>query len=139
MDVIQVTVPIYSFVFLIALGEDYNIFVISAIWQKSKRMPLKLAVKEGVGETGSVITSAGLILAGTFAVLITMPVQLMLQMGIIVAHGILLDTFVVCPFLVPAITLLLGKWAFWPGRRNSDVGVNKLWIFNRKTTRDRVE
>jgi len=119
MDVIQGTVPLYSFVFLIALGEDYNIFVISSIWQKSKRMPLKQAVMEGVGETGSVITSAGLILAGTFAILIMMPVQLMIQIGVVVALGILLDTFVVRPFLVPAITLLLGKWAFWPGRRNS--------------------
>ncbi|MBB6670100.1 MMPL family transporter [Cohnella nanjingensis] len=124
MDVIQGTIPLYSFVFLIALGEDYNIFVISSIWQKSKRMPLKQAVLEGVGETGSVITSAGLILAGTFAVLITMPVQLMLQMGVIVALGILLDTFVVRPFLVPAITLLLGRWAFWPGRRNSVLGTD---------------
>lgn len=119
MDVIQGTIPLYSFVFLIALGEDYNIFVISSIWQKSKRMPLKQAVLEGVGETGSVITSAGLILAGTFAVLITMPVQLMMQMGVIVALGILLDTFVVRPLLVPAITLILGKWSFWPGRRES--------------------
>ncbi len=118
MDAIQGTIPLYSFVFLIALGEDYNIFVISSIWQKSKRMPLNQAVLEGVGETGSVITSAGLILAGTFAVLITMPVQLMLQMGVIVALGILLDTFVVRPLLVPAITLLLGKRAFWPGRRD---------------------
>ncbi|RED55305.1 MMPL family transporter [Cohnella lupini] len=122
MDAIQGTIPLYSFVFLIALGEDYNIFVISSIWKKSKRMPLKQAVLEGVGETGSVIASAGLILAGTFAVLIMMPVQLMLQMGVIVALGILLDTFVVRPFLVPAITLLLGKWAFWPGRRNSALG-----------------
>jgi len=131
MDVIQGTVPIYSFVFLIALGEDYNIFVISSIWQKSKRMPLKQAVLEGVGETGSVITSAGLILAGTFAVLITMPVQLMLQMGVIVALGILLDTFVVRPFLVPAITLLLGKWVFWPGRRNSVVNADSASIDQR--------
>ncbi|WNQ12237.1 MMPL family transporter [Paenibacillus aurantius] len=119
MDVIQGTIPLYSFVFLIALGEDYNIFVISSIWQKSKHMPLKQAVLEGVKETGSVITSAGLILAGTFAVLITMPVQLMLQMGVITALGILIDTFIVRPFLVPAITLLLGRWAFWPGRRNA--------------------
>jgi len=118
MEVIQGTVLLYSFVFLIALGEDYNIFVISSIWRKSKQMPLKQAVLEGVGETGSVITSAGLILAGTFAVLITMPVQLMMQMGVITAVGILLDTFVVRPFLVPAITLVLGKWSFWPGRRN---------------------
>jgi len=118
MDAIQGTIPLYSFVFLIALGEDYNIFVISSIWQRCKRMPLKQAVLEGVGETGSVITSAGLILAGTFAVLIAMPVQLMVQMGVIVALGILLDTFVVRPFLVPAITLVLGKRAFWPGRRD---------------------
>ncbi|MCC3373636.1 MMPL family transporter [Cohnella sp. REN36] len=128
MDVIQGTVPLYSFVFLIALGEDYNIFVISAIWQKSKRMPLKQAVLEGVGETGSVITSAGLILAGTFAVLITMPVQLMMQMGVIVSLGILLDTFVVRPFLVPALTLVLGKWAFWPGRRNTDIDTDLTFI-----------
>lgn len=128
MDVIQGTIPLYSFVFLIALGEDYNIFVISSIWQKSKRMPLKQAVLEGVGETGSVITSAGLILAGTFAVLITMPVQLMLQMGVITALGILLDTFVVRPFLVPAITLLLGRWAFWPGRRNSGLDMDSSSI-----------
>lgn len=121
MEVIQGTVLLYSFVFLIALGEDYNIFVISSIWRKSKRMPLKQAVLEGVGETGSVITSAGLILAGTFAVLITMPVQLMMQMGVITAVGILLDTFVVRPFLVPAITLVLGKWSFWPGRRDAGI------------------
>lgn len=99
--------------------QEMNIFVISSIWQKSKRIPLKQVVMEGVGETGSVISSAGLILAGTFAVLITMPVQLTVQKGVIVALGILLDTFVVRPFLVPAITLLLGKWAFWPGRRNT--------------------
>ncbi|MFK7696616.1 MMPL family transporter [Paenibacillus sp. HJGM_3] len=128
MDMIQGTIPLYSFVFLIALGEDYNIFVISSIWQKSKRMPLKQAIKEGVGETGSVITSAGLILAGTFAVLVTMPVQLMVQMGVITALGILLDTFVVRPFLVPALTLLLGKWAFWPGRRNSVTDPNSTAI-----------
>jgi RND superfamily putative drug exporter len=117
MDAIQGTILLYSFVFLVALGEDYNIFVISSIWDKSKRMPLKQSVMEGIGETGSVITSAGLILAGTFAVLTTMPIQMLMQIGVIVALGILLDTFLVRPFLVPAITLILGKWAFWPGRR----------------------
>jgi len=79
-------------------------------------MPLKQAIKEGVGETGSVITSAGLILAGTFAVLATLPIQVLVQFGTITAIGVLLDTFVVRPFLVPAITLLLGRWAFWPGK-----------------------
>jgi RND superfamily putative drug exporter len=113
-DAIQGAVPIYAFVFLVALGEDYNIFVVSSIWQKSNHMPLKQAVLEGLAETGSVITSAGLILAGTFAVLATMPIQMLMQVGVITAIGVLLDTFVVRSFLVPAITLLFGRWAFWP-------------------------
>ncbi|QMV40475.1 MMPL family transporter [Cohnella cholangitidis] len=115
-DAIQGSIPLYSFVFLVALGEDYNIFMISSIWQKRKQMPLKQAIREGVGETGSVITSAGLILAGTFAVLATLPIQVLVQFGIITAIGVLLDTFVVRPFLVPAITMLLGRWSFWPGK-----------------------
>jgi len=115
-DAIQGSIPLYAFVFLVALGEDYNIFMVSSIWQKSKRIPLAQAIKEGVGETGAVITSAGLILAGTFAVLATLPIQVLVQFGIITAIGVLLDTFVVRPFLVPAITALLGKRAFWPGK-----------------------
>lgn len=116
-DAIQGAIPLYSFVFLVALGEDYNIFMISSIWQKSKTMPLKQAIKEGVGETSSVITSAGLILAGTFAVLATLPIQVLVQFGIITAIGVMLDTFIVRPFLVPAITTVLGEAAFWPGKR----------------------
>jgi RND superfamily putative drug exporter len=115
-DAIQGAIPLYSFVFLVALGEDYNIFMISNIWKKRKTMPLKQAIAEGVNETSSVITSAGLILAGTFAVLASLPIQVLVQFGIITALGILLDTFVVRPFLVPAITTLFGRWAFWPGK-----------------------
>lgn len=115
-DAIQGAIPLYSFVFLVALGEDYNIFMISNIWKKRKAMPLKQAIAEGVNETGSVITSAGLILAGTFAVLASLPIQVLVQFGIITAIGVLLDTFVVRPFLVPAITVLLGRRAFWPGK-----------------------
>ncbi|MCL6601973.1 MAG: MMPL family transporter [Paenibacillus sp.] len=115
-DAIQGSIPLYSFVFLVALGEDYNIFMISNIWKKRKVMPLKQAIAEGVNETGSVITSAGLILAGTFAVLASLPIQVLVQFGIITAIGILLDTFVVRPFLVPAITVLFGRLAFWPGK-----------------------
>ncbi|CAH1224839.1 Apo-petrobactin exporter [Paenibacillus plantiphilus] len=113
---IQGSIPLYAFVFLVALGEDYNIFMVSSIWQKRKRMPLLQAIKEGVSETGGVITSAGLILAATFAVLATLPIQVLVQFGLITALGVLLDTFVVRPFLVPAITVLLGRKAFWPGR-----------------------
>ncbi|WNS42562.1 MMPL family transporter [Paenibacillus sp. MMS20-IR301] len=115
-DAIQGAIPLYSFVFLVALGEDYNIFMISNIWKKRKVMPLKQAIAEGVNETGSVITSAGLILAGTFAVLASLPIQVLVQFGIITAIGVLLDTFVVRPFLVPAITVLFGRLAFWPGK-----------------------
>lgn len=90
--------------------------MISSIWKKRKRMPLKQAIAEGVNETGAVITSAGLILAGTFAVLASLPIQVLVQFGIITAIGVLLDTFIVRPFLVPAITMLCGRWAFWPGK-----------------------
>ncbi|OWA36070.1 hypothetical protein B9G55_09425 [Saccharibacillus sp. O16] len=115
-DAIQGAIPLYAFVFLVALGEDYNIFMISSIWSKSRRLPLKQAIREGVGETGTVITSAGVILAGTFAVLATLPIQVLVQFGVVTALGVLLDTFIVRPFLVPSITRLLGRAAFWPGR-----------------------
>jgi len=115
-DAMSGSIPLYAFVFLVALGEDYNIFMISSIWDKRKRMPLKQAISEGVSETGSVITSAGIILAGTFAVLASLPIQVLVHFGIVTAVGVLLDTFIVRPFLVPAITALLGRAAFWPGK-----------------------
>ncbi|GEK32806.1 MMPL family transporter [Kurthia sibirica] len=117
VDAIQGSIPLYAFVFLVALGEDYNIFMISEIWKNRKEgKPLKLAVEEGVVHTGSVITSAGLILAGTFAVLGTLPIQVLVQFGIVTAIGILMDTFIVRPLLVPALTTVLGRYAFWPGK-----------------------
>ncbi|ANE47226.1 membrane protein [Paenibacillus swuensis] len=115
-DFIQGSIPLYVFVFLVALGEDYNIFMISSIWEKRRTMPLNQAIKDGVAQTGGVITSAGLILAGTFAVLASLPIQVLVHFGLITAIGVLLDTFIVRPFLVPALTTLLGKRAFWPGK-----------------------
>lgn len=117
---IQGLIPLYAFVFLVALGEDYNIFLISSIWKKRRSILLKDAIREGVSETGGVITSAGLILAGTFAVLATLPIQVLVHFGTICAIGVLLDTFIVRPLLVPAITMLLGKWAFWPGKADGE-------------------
>ncbi|MCQ6561052.1 MMPL family transporter [Paenibacillus mendelii] len=116
VDAIQGLIPLYSFVFIVALGEDYNIFMVSSIWKKSRVMPLAQAIKEGVSETSSVITSAGLILAGTFAVLATLPIQVLVQFGTVTAIGVLLDTFIVRPFLVPALTAIFGKRAFWPAK-----------------------
>jgi putative drug exporter of the RND superfamily len=81
-------------------------------------MPIKQAIKEGVAETSGVITSAGIILAATFSVLATLPIQVLVQFGLITALGVLMDTFIVRPFLVPAITSLLGKHAFWPSKGN---------------------
>ncbi|SDC30453.1 putative drug exporter of the RND superfamily [Terribacillus halophilus] len=117
VDAIQGFIPLYAFVFIVALGEDYNIFMISSIWKRSKTMPLKQAIADGVAHTGGVITSAGLILAATFAVLTTLPIQILVHFGTITAIGVLLDTFLVRPFLVPAITAILGKWAFWPWKK----------------------
>ena len=79
-------------------------------------MPLKQAISKSVAETGSVISSAGLILAGTFSVLAVMPLQVLVHFGTITAIGILLETFIVRPLLVPAITTVLGRFAFWPGK-----------------------
>ncbi|WP_010650416.1 MMPL family transporter [Oceanobacillus massiliensis] len=111
----QGLIPLYAFVFLVALGGDYNIFMISSIWKKSKIMPIKDAIASGVEETSSVITSAGLILAGTFSALAVMPLEVLVQFGAVTAIGVLLDTFVVRPLLVPALTTVLGRFAFWPG------------------------
>ncbi|OAS22378.1 MMPL family transporter [Paenibacillus oryzisoli] len=113
---IQGLIPLYAFVFLVALGEDYNIFMISSIWQEKNRMKLKDAIRLGVSSTSSVITSAGLILAGTFAVLASLPIQVLVQFGVICAVGVILDTFIVRPFLVPSITMLLGDAVFWPSK-----------------------
>jgi len=122
---IQGAIPLYAFVFLVALGEDYNIFMVSEIWKNKRKQNHREAVANGVIQTGSVITSAGLILAGTFAVLATLPIQVLVQFGIVTAIGVLLDTFIVRPLLVPAITTVLGRYAFWPG---------KLWRKKEVTT-----
>jgi uncharacterized membrane protein YdfJ with MMPL/SSD domain len=116
-NALQGLIPLYAFVFLVALGEDYNIFMMSSIWKNRKTHSIKEAISKGVTETSSVITSCGLILAATFAVLATMPMEVLLQFGIVTAIGVLLDTFIVRPLLVPSITAILGRWAFWPGKR----------------------
>lgn len=112
----QGLIPLYSFVFLVALGNDYNIFMISSIWKNREHMKLDEAISDGVSSTSSVITSAGLILAGTFAVLAVLPLQVLVQFGTVTAVGVLIDTFIVRPFLVPAITKVLGRYSFWRRR-----------------------
>jgi len=108
-------VTLYAFVFLVALGEDYNIFMLSAIWERRRHHPMLDSIGWGVQQSGPVISAAGLILAGTFAVLTALPLSILLEFGTVTAIGVLLDTFVVRSMLVPAITALLKDRALWPG------------------------
>ncbi|SFD38622.1 MMPL family transporter [Bacillus sp. UNCCL81] len=123
---IQGSIPLYSFVFLVALGEDYNIFMVSEIWKNKKKQTHREAVSNGVAKTGAVISSAGLILAGTFLVLATLPIQVLVQFGIVTCIGVLIDTFIVRPLLVPAITTVLGRFAYWPGELSKKEYDSKL-------------
>ncbi|WP_342429460.1 MMPL family transporter [Neobacillus sp. FSL H8-0543] len=109
IDSISNRVPIYSFVFLVALGIDYNIILISRFMEERKKHSVKQAVEIAVSTTGGVISSAGIILAATFAVLMTQPIQILFVFGFIVAVGILLDTFLIRGILLPALIVLFEK------------------------------
>ncbi|MCG3086611.1 MMPL family transporter [Sporosarcina cyprini] len=114
LDGISYRMPLYAFVFLVALGVDYSIMLIARIREEMKALPFDEAVRRGLERTGGVISSAGLILAATFLVLATMPIYELKLFGFIMAMGILIDTFIVRPLLIPAILIKLGKWSFWP-------------------------
>lgn len=109
IDTISNRVPLYAFVFLVALGIDYNIILISRFMEERKKYPVKKAVELAVATTGGVISSAGIILAATFAVLMTQPIQLLFVFGFIVAVGILLDTFLIRGILLPALIIFFEK------------------------------
>ncbi|MEH7113133.1 MMPL family transporter [Neobacillus niacini] len=109
IDTISNRVPLYSFVFLVALGIDYNIILISRFMEERKKHSVKKSVEIAVANTGGVISSAGIILAATFAVLMTQPIQLLFVFGFIVAVGILLDTFLIRGILLPALIVLFEK------------------------------
>ncbi|MBL10466.1 MAG: hypothetical protein CL402_08140 [Acidiferrobacteraceae bacterium] len=104
----------WMFVFLIALGADYNIYMMSRIQEEVTLRGIKDGIQEAVSRTGGVITSAGLILAGTFMVLFTLPLQPISQLGFGVAIGVLIDTFIVRGFLVPSMVATIRHWSWWP-------------------------
>jgi putative drug exporter of the RND superfamily len=106
--------PLYIFVFLVALGIDYNIFLMTRVREESKRSGTLFGAIEGLAATGGVITSAGFVLAGTFAVLATLPLTTFTEIGFAVAFGVLLDTIVVRSVLVTALNLELGDRVWWP-------------------------
>lgn len=110
------SVPLFGFVFLVALGVDYNIFLATRVREEALTHEPYTAITRGLAVTGGVITSAGVVLAATFAALGVIPIMFMVQLGFIVAFGVLLDTFIVRSLLVPAIAHELGRWLWWPSR-----------------------
>ncbi len=115
------TIP-FIFVFLIALGADYNIYIMSRVREETRSRGLADGTRIAITRTGGVITSAGIILAGTFSVLTTFPLVNLFQLGFAVMLGILLDTFVVRAIMVPAIVMKLGEWNWWPSKTPRTAG-----------------
>ena len=109
------SVPIFLFVLLVVLASDYSIFLMSRVKEEADGHGLVAGVRRGVAHTGGVISAAGVILAGTFGALALTPLASLVQVGVAIALGVLLDTFIVRPLVIPAITRLLGRWAWWPG------------------------
>jgi putative drug exporter of the RND superfamily len=109
------------FVFLVALGIDYNIFLMTRVREESARLGTRRGALNGLSATGGVITSAGLVLAGTFAVLGTLPLVPFAEIGLAVALGVILDTIVVRSILVTALNLDLGRHLWWPGKLSREL------------------
>jgi RND superfamily putative drug exporter len=116
--------PFLMFIFLLALGEDYNILMMTRIREEARRLPLRGAVARALAATGTTITSAGLVLAGTFLVLTVVAGSgsggsQVRDIGIGLALGVLMDTFLVRTLLVPSTVVLLGRWNWWPSRMSA--------------------
>jgi len=113
--------PFLMFIFLLALGEDYNILVMSRIREEAHHLPLRDAVSRAITVTGTTVTSAGLVLAGTFSVFAVVGSRgsggsQIRDVGIGLALGVLMDTFIVRTILVPCTVILLGRWNWWPSK-----------------------
>lgn len=107
-------VPLFGFVFLVALGVDYNIFLMTRVREESARSGTETGVRRGLAVTGGVITSAGVVLAATFGALAVIPLIFLVQLAFIVAFGVLLDALLVRAVLVPALALQIGPTVWWP-------------------------
>ncbi|GAA3386513.1 MMPL family transporter [Cryptosporangium minutisporangium] len=120
VDAVDYSLPLLGFLFLVSLGVDYNVFLMTRVREEVAKSGHREGVLAGLRATGGVITSAGLVLAGTFAVFLGMPLISLLAMGLLVAVGVLLDTLLVRTVLVPALALDIGPAVWWPswlGRR----------------------
>lgn len=106
--------PLFGFVFLVALGIDYNIFLMTRVREESARVGTRRGTLRALTVTGGVITSAGIVLAATFSALAVIPLLFLAQIAFIVAFGVLLDALLVRSLLVPALTIDIGKRIWWP-------------------------
>ncbi len=107
-------VPLFGFIFLVALGIDYNIFLMSRVREEAKNITTRQAILKGLAVTGGVITSAGIVLAATFAALGVIPILFLVQIAFIVAVGVLIDTIIVRSLIVPALSYDIGRTIWWP-------------------------
>ena len=105
---------VWMFIFLVALGADYNIFVMSRIKESIDLEGVKKGISKAISKTGGVVTSAGIILAGTFGIFTTLELRELFQLGFAVMLGVLIDTFIVRALLVPSMATLLGNKSWWP-------------------------
>jgi len=119
------SLPLYAFVFLVALGIDYNIFLMARVREETLHHGTRTGMLRGLAVTGAVITSAGIVLAGTFSVLAVLPLVFLLQIGFVIAFGVLLDTFIVRSVLVPALVLDVGPRIWWPSRLAREDGAGE--------------
>jgi RND superfamily putative drug exporter len=108
------SLPLFAFVFLVALGVDYNIFLMARAREETLAHGTNAGMRRALAVTGGVITSAGIVLAGTFSVLAVLPLVFLTEIGFVVAVGVLLDTFLVRSVLVPALVLRIGPRVWWP-------------------------
>jgi RND superfamily putative drug exporter len=108
------SLPLFAFVFLVALGVDYNIFLMARVREETLARGTRIGMIRGVAVTGGVITSAGIVLAGTFAVLGVLPLVFLTEIGFVIAFGVLLDTFLVRSVIVPALVFDIGPRVWWP-------------------------
>ncbi|MGI5214475.1 MMPL family transporter [Plantactinospora sp. CA-290183] len=113
---VDASFPLFAFVFLVALGIDYNIFLMSRVREESVRRGTRAGVLRGLVVTGGVITSAGIVLAATFSALAVLPLVILIELGVAVALGVLLDTIIVRSLLVPALAYDIGPAIWWPSR-----------------------
>ena len=128
------SVPLFAFLFLVALGIDYTIFLVTRAWEETPLYGTRGGIVRAVSATGGVITSAGIVLAAVFCVLGVLPLIALTQLGIIVGLGILLDTFVVRTVVIPALFTLIGPRIWWPAFRPEDIErTDRLPVLNTET------